>query len=204
MKKCITCIMAVFGLLSAYSLEVSDVTARQRWPWNNLVDVDFVITTTGTEELSVFSVDITGTYSNGTKSVVATTFVTSVNDAKAGANRVTWNMGADYPGMRIKDLTLTMTASEQPAYIVFDLSDGSSAGSFPIRYSTQPPNLADDTCRTTELWMRRVPAGTYAMGSPVGELGRVAYGFPEDQHSVSLTRGFYIGVLKLLSSSGIR
>ncbi len=197
MKKRITCLMAFFGLLSAYSLEVSDVTARQRWPWNNLVDVDFVITTDGTEKCSVFSVDVTGTYSNGTRNVFASTFTTSIDDAKAGANRVTWNMGADYPGMRINDLTLTMTASEQPTYLVIDLSGGASADSFPIRYSSEMPNIDDDTCRTTELWMRRIPAGTYTMGSPVAELGRQAYNTPETQHSVTLTRGFYIGIFEV-------
>ncbi len=197
MKRCFVFILTACGILSAYSLEVSSVTARQRWPWNNLVDIDFVISTNGSEILPVFSVGITGTYSNGTEKVFAKTFTTSVNDAKAGNNRVTWNMGADYPEMRLADLRLTVTACEQPAYIVFDLSGGPSTGSYPMRYSIQPPDLSDDTCRTTELWMRRVPAGTYTMGSPVSEIGRQAYGIPETQHSVSLTKGFYIGIFEV-------
>ena len=195
------CVIAFFCTLSLSALEVTDVTTRQRWPWNNYVDIDFVLNTNGTEDASVFAIDITGTYAGGTKTVAASTFVTAP-DAMAGTNRVTWNLVADYPDLRTTDLTLTVTASEVGAsdlvYLVIDLSDGSTAASYPVRYTTQAPDLSNDTCRTDELWLRRIPAGTFTMGSPGGEVGRD--GATEDLHKVTLTKGLYIGVFEVTQS----
>ncbi len=61
------------------------------------------------------------------------------------------------------------------------------------RYTDDEPDLDDDTCRTTELWLRQIPAGTFMMGSPEGELGRLNR---EVQHKVTLTKPFYIGVFE--------
>ena len=44
-------------------------------------------------------------------------------------------------------------------YLVVDLSGGREARKWPVRWSHTAPDLADDACRTTELWLRRVPAG---------------------------------------------
>lgn len=184
--------MALTGTL-AQALEVTNVTARQRWPWNNLVDIDFTVLTNGTEATTGFALDIGGSFSNGAKKVVATTFTTAT-EVSAGTNRVTWNLGADYPGMRMSDLALTVTASSEQTYLVIDLSGGSSAASYPYRYTATPPNLASDACRTDELWLRRVPAGAFTMGSPSGEIGKTTN---ETQHAVTLTTGFYLGVFEV-------
>jgi formylglycine-generating enzyme required for sulfatase activity len=94
----------------------------------------------------------------------------------------------------------------QDLYVVVDLSDGPTAERYPIRYTRKAPNLKDDTCRTTELWLRRIPAGTFVMGSPNNEAGHptfmVIYGEDvtlaqdERQHEVTLTRDYYIGVFE--------
>ena len=81
----------------------------------------------------------------------------------------------------------------QSDYLVVDLSGGPEAESYPVRFSTIGPNLADDACRTTELWLRRIPRGTFTMGSPKDELGR---GADETQHQVTLTP-CYIGVFEM-------
>jgi formylglycine-generating enzyme required for sulfatase activity len=62
-----------------------------------------------------------------------------------------------------------------------------------VRYTNQPPNLDDDTCRTTELWLRKVPAGTFQMGSPTNEAGHQNN---ETLHEVTLTQDAYIGVFE--------
>ena len=61
------------------------------------------------------------------------------------------------------------------------------------RYTDDEPDLDNDTCRTTELWLRQIPAGTFMIGSPEGELGRLNR---EVQHKVTLTKPFYIGVFE--------
>ncbi|MBO7620170.1 MAG: formylglycine-generating enzyme family protein, partial [Victivallales bacterium] len=72
-------------------------------------------------------------------------------------------------------------------YLVIDLE------TWQYRYTDTAPNLSDDTCRTTELWLRYIPEGTFIMGSPEDELGRWD---DETQHKVTLTKPFYIGVFE--------
>ncbi len=73
-------------------------------------------------------------------------------------------------------------------YLVIDLE------TWEYRYTDTAPNLKNDTCRTTELWLRYIPAGTFTMGSSEDEVGH--YGSPETQHKVTLTKPFYIGVFE--------
>ncbi len=102
--------------------------------------------------------------------------------------------------MPSKDVTVTATYVPDPnvvvddtLYVVIDLSGGHSATSYPVRYSAVGPDLNDDTCRTTELWLRKVPAGTFQMGSPTNEAGRQNN---ETLHNVTLTKDAYIGVFE--------
>ena len=83
----------------------------------------------------------------------------------------------------------------QNMYVVVDLSGGPNASSYPVRYTDMAPDLSDDTCRTTELWLRKIPAGTFTMGSPADELGRYARN-EMAQHDVTLTQDYYIGVFE--------
>ena len=48
--------------------------------------------------------------------------------------------------------------------------------------------------KTRKLVLRVIPAGTYIMGSPEGEIGRFAR---EVEHKVTLTRPFYAGVFEV-------
>ena len=77
--------------------------------------------------------------------------------------------------------------------MVVDLSEGSEVSSYPIRYTSLEPDLDDDTCRTTELWLRQIQPGTFFMGSPSNELGR---GSDETYHEVTLTKIYYIGIFE--------
>ena len=62
---------------------------------------------------------------------------------------------------------------------------------------------ADNAYKTTKLVLRRIPAGMFNMGSPEGEYGRDTTpisGAPklsETQHSVTLTKDYWIGVFPL-------
>ena len=77
---------------------------------------------------------------------------------------------------------------QDATYLVIDLVTGERS------FSETGPELSDDACRTTQLWLRRIPAGRFVMGSPAGELGKCAN---EPAHEVTLTQDFYLGVFEV-------
>jgi RNA polymerase sigma factor (sigma-70 family) len=85
-------------------------------------------------------------------------------------------------------------------YLVIDISGGPSASNYPVGYlSALPSGGWTDEHKTTKLVMRKIPAGTFTMGSPSNELGRYELGRNdhETQHTVTLTKAFYIGVFEV-------
>ena len=88
------------------------------------------------------------------------------------------------------------SASAGKLYLVIDLSPGQKGKRFPVEYTAAPPKDGwnTDVYKTTKLVMRRVPAGTFMMGSPKDELGRHGN---ETQHKVKLTKDFYIGIFEV-------
>ncbi len=82
-----------------------------------------------------------------------------------------------------------------PAYLVIDLSGGPRASSYPVRFEENAPDLSNAVCRTTELWLRRIPAGAFTMGSPSGERGRDD-ATDQPRHTVAISRPFYLGVFE--------
>jgi len=80
-------------------------------------------------------------------------------------------------------------------YLVIDLTQGAAKNTFPVRYLADVPSGGwTDEYKTTKLVLRRVPAGTFLMGSPNDELGRDS---DEAQHAVTITKDFYIGVFEV-------
>jgi formylglycine-generating enzyme required for sulfatase activity len=80
-------------------------------------------------------------------------------------------------------------------YMVIDLSGGPEANSYPVSYLDAVPEGGwTDDYKTSKLVMRRIPAGTFTMGSPEGELGRDGN---ETPHRVTLSKDFYIGVFEV-------
>ena len=180
----------------AEALTVTDVTARQRWPWNNLVDVDFIINGTAGE---AYYIDISATAAGGDKKLNATSFTTEPI-AATGRNRVVWNLGADYPNFKADDLRVTVTATpfsdSTPLYLVVDISGGAAAAKWPVRYTTAAPvhtaGVADP-CKTTELWLKRVKAKDVTFTAGSGNGGDNWYA----QHTCVLTNDYYLGVFAL-------
>ena len=113
-----------------------------------------------------------------------------------GPYTVTWDASKDRPEPNGSSFAVSVSAIAGVApYLVVDLSGGPNAASYPYRYSAAEPDLADDTCRTTELWLRQIPAGTFIMGSSANEVGRYN-GYDMALHQVTITQMFYIGVFE--------
>jgi formylglycine-generating enzyme required for sulfatase activity len=76
------------------------------------------------------------------------------------------------------------------AYLVLNLPTGQ------VTTSTKPADLLTNAdYKSSKMVFRRIPAGTFTMGSPEDELGR--YSDREFQHQVTLTEDFYIGVFEV-------
>ena len=191
---------AAFAVLAAQALTVTGVSARQRWPWNNLVDIDFTINGDSGE---AYYIDISATAAGGEKRLVASSFTTEPI-AATGENRIVWDLGADYPDFKADDLAVTVTATpfsdSTPLYLVVDISGGTSATKWPVRYTTTAPTHTAgvaDPCKTTELWLKRVKAkgATVSDGNASGQ--SATYQGYYAAHTCTLTNDFYLGVFPL-------
>ena len=194
MKK-LTIIAAAFAAFAAdAAITITGVTARQRWPWNSLVDVDFTIS--GAAAGEAFAIDINAEYAGGDKKLAAYTYTTEPVVAGSATHRLTWNMGKDYPNFRAEDLRVSVTAtpfsSTTPVYMVIDISGGKDATTYPVRYTTTPPahvqGAANEPCQTTEMWLRRIKAGSFKFCSNDSR--------PDGYFKVNLTKDFYMGIFE--------
>ncbi len=193
--------MALAGFADAFT--VTDVSARQRWPWNGLVDVDFTIG--GASVADLFKVEVEATYDGGATKLYARTYLEEPLRGP-GFNRITWDLAADYPELKVDDLQVAVTVTplsraqmdSQNVYMVIDLSSGPNSTRYPVRYTTTAPTLvptndlvacAADPNRTTKLWLKRVKANTFPFGGTNSNGG-------EGDFKVHLSP-FYIGIFEL-------
>lgn len=92
-------------------------------------------------------------------------------------------------------VTVTAASAETAPYLVVDLSGGPDARSWPVSILADVPEGGwTEEYRTTKLVLRRIPAGSFWMGSPAEELGHAA---GEDLREVILTDPYYVGVFEL-------
>ena len=188
----------VFAVVSCFNMVVSAVTltgvsAHQRWPWNNLIDIDFNIG--GASADATFKIDVKATYANGTQTLIAKRFATDPV-VKGGENRITWDIGLDCPNFKADDLRVAVTATPftngtDGAWMIIDLSGGKDATSYPVRYTTTPPEhtlgAANEPCQTTEMWLKRIKGGSFMFCA-----GDVNPGY----FRVNLTKDYYMGIFE--------
>ena len=154
------------------------------------------------------SYEVTGTIASGNPFIVMATDRTSGatytavasalsgdTGTAAGKHELVWDL--DKQGISLHSTNVTFTvADEWPLYCVVDLSGGATASSYLVTYMDAPPSggFNTDAYKTTKLVLRRIPAGTFTMGSPSGESDRHS---DETQHQVTLTMPFYIGLFEV-------
>ena len=196
MQRCLIGLYAVMAWNAVSAFTVTDVTARQRWPWTNVVDVDFTIGEANAAD--TFRIELKAQYAGADREIEAKTFV-SDPVVKAGKSRVSWAIGEDYPGFKAGDLRIAVTAvpftSLTPVYMVIDIAEGSEAKSYPVRYTTKDPihtPKAKDACKMTQLWLRRIKAD----GTPFVMGGKAAPTDSNNSFYVKLTKDYYIGVFE--------
>ena len=187
---------SLLSALTASAASITGVSANQRWPWNNLVDVDFTISDSSAS--MAYRIELSATYNGGENKVYANSYLTEPVVEGDGPKRVTWDLGADCPGLKIDDFTITVAATplvgnDIPVYMVIDLSSGKDSVKYPVRYTTKAPDLGNDKCRTMELWLRRIKAGSeFYMGG--NDSGMTTY-LPEAK-KMRLTKDFYMAIFE--------
>lgn len=185
----------ILGMAALHAdVKVKDVVVKPRWPWNGLVDITYSIECDEMDDdgnpkdvyLDFTAIDGDLEKEMAMKSLAGDGANSPVK--AGGPYTVTWDASKDYPNFHTSDLSVRIHATAIPSYLVVDLL------TWKTRSISRPPDHNNDTCRTTELWLRRIPAGTFTMGSPEDEVGR--FNTDMSQHEVTLTQTFYIGVFE--------
>ncbi len=193
-------LFSCLALFAAETARVTNLTVTPRTPWNGLVDITYSLECDAPD--AVMAVFFQGFDYDRNESIPMPTLTGDGAGGEllpaGGPYHIVWDSANDWPEGHSSEFTVTATAEvkEQTVdftsdYLVVNLNTGA------ITPSAAGPDLSDDTCRTTKLWLRRIPKGTFIMGSPVGEVGRESGSSNETQHQVTLTEDFYIGVFEI-------
>ena len=184
-------------------LSVTGLRARQRYPWNGLVDIDFTL---GGDTSKFYRVSAVATdRGGGTNLAVRTVWevgggiTNSAIDVSPGSHRFVWDAAADLPAGFVADRVAVSLRAESindtALYMIVDLSGGPDAERYPVSYLPDVPEGGwTDEYKTDKLVLRRVEPGWFMMGSPDDEEGR----FPENEflHAVSLSKPLMAAVFE--------
>ncbi|MDD4018787.1 MAG: formylglycine-generating enzyme family protein [Kiritimatiellae bacterium] len=211
-KKMVFGSIAVCFALGTCAAEISGVTVRQRWPWSRLVDIDYVITdATQAVDIAVSAFNGSTPLTLSDASLSGDLYGVSGQ----GTRRIIWDpTQSPYTNEEVlAKFSVTLTPAPAPLYMILDLTNAVSGGPVGVEYvyeddlragvwgawvenpvtnSGTPVNTViwtgvngDDLYKTDKLVLRRIPAGSYTMGSGAGA------------KTVSLTKSFYAGVFEV-------
>jgi len=185
---------------------VSDVTVRQRWPWDRKVDIDYLLTA---EPGEPFDVSVTARNGNQVLTLPGASLSGDLYNVEQGQRRIVWDPAkTGYTNDTLSHFGVSLTPAKAPLYLIVDLTKTTGAeGLFEYLYAsdltggaygsveTNPvtgveslvwTGVTNTTAyATTKLVLRRVPAGSFIMGSWGG------------YQPVTLTRGLYVGVFEV-------
>jgi len=166
---------------------VSDVKARQRYPWNGKIDIDCTLTgeagrsyslmvnardKVGCTNLTVQTVSVEGEPATGNPVSVT-----------SGVYRLVWDAGADLPnGYRCEKLSISVCVVDNAKkFMIVDLSSGA------ITYQATAPEGGwnVDEYKGTKMAFVRIEPGTFTQYSIEGMPGR----------EVTISKPYYIGIL---------
>lgn len=168
---------------------ITDVTARQRWPWNGKVDISYELE--GDVAANVSSENMPKIRLTAIDEIAGTNYVADLTalsgdiGAEDGLHHVVWDLNAQGLRIRSDDVVFTVAYIEKPKpYCVVDISTGTNATSYPITYLTELPNGMDnmDEYKTTKLALRLIEPGEFMM---------------DGQYKVTLTDSFYCGIFEV-------
>ena len=169
--------------------EIKNVVAKQRFPWNGKIDINFEVRgdvtielpNWYTAELSVIAKDsVTG------EEWIAKT-LTGDTGIEEGEHHVVWDMKADGLSFYLTNIKFKVVYSRKldvsKKYYVIDLSVGKDALKYPVTYLDDVPVGGwTDEHKTTKLVLRLIEPGSFKMGG---------------SYDVTLTKPYYMGVFEV-------
>lgn len=181
---------------------VSDVTVRQHWPFDRQVEIGYTLSGTSVP------VDVEFTAWDGDEllDIPLTALSGDLLSVEGGRRTVVFDpMTTAYSNRAsFVSFRIALTPTMEKKFMIVDLGSTELANSEErVSYTNEVIGTGtdaagnrtwDDEYKTEKLVLRRVPAGTFVMGSPAGEGYRAAN---EVQRTVKLTKPFYIGVFEV-------
>jgi len=214
-KKTMNVAISMLGLLAFQGLAqttITDVVAKQRWPWSRLVDIDYVLTA---EQGDRVNISLTAKDGSTPLPLPVDSLTGDLVEVGPGLKRIVWDpTKTTYTNhLLLTQFNVTLTPTEPPLYMIIDLTKSAGAAD-QIVYVTEAALTNDQwgawvrnpvtnngtavesviwtgvttntAYKTDKLVLRRVPAGSY-------QLGDTQTGTP----NVTLTKGMYVGVFEV-------
>ena len=196
-------VTAAVVTVEADGITLESVSAKQRYPWNGLVDIDYTITYDNDatidvdDNLEVMLVDhdVEPAVTNH-----AITFLQAPLPLTEGSHRITWDANADGVTNRIEKAEFVIQLKHySEAYMVIDVSGGSATNCYPVDFLNGVPlnGFNGDEYKGDKIVLRRIHPGSYMAGSPANEANHSSYATREKQHRVAISQPFYVGIFEI-------
>ncbi len=215
MKKVLSIVLVGCAVVAqAAGYEFSNVTLIQRWPWNQLVDVEFdVKQPAGRQSMRLGArVEVTATV-GGVSTVLDAATLSDTYVFGEGRKRIVWNPMTQFSGQDMKNVQLSFRTLEEDVplgYLVVKIDDGSWWYK-PLSFSNE---VNTTTYKTTHLAFRYIPAtvsstfldlsggkDTFRIGSDASRASTLGMSatdiYIERPANIRLTKGFFFGVFPL-------
>jgi len=163
-------------------VEISEVSVRQRYPWNGLVDINYTVQGDATlYELQVEVEDM-----QGEMKYYPTKYL-SAKDVSEGRHTITWNVEAENITIVSTNVVVKLSLIQSDfhgvtndLYYIVDLSGGSDAAKYPVVMRSSIPNgVWTDEYKSNKLVLKKIRPGDI----PTRE--------------ARITRPYYIGVFEV-------
>ena len=194
--------LAIFGLLLAAAFQthavepsISQIVARQRWPWNDEVDISFLVSGTNTDVKIVAQYDGVEPFTLAEKDLDG-----EFLGLAPGLHHVSWSPSrAGLSAATLKNFRIVSVEPDDTdrTYLVLNLFDGS------YRYMSAPPAggwLSDPAYYQTNMVFRRIPSGTSVLGLPddlrtkIGGTGDTC----AKTYTATVSSDYYLGVYPVM------
>ena len=164
MRRCLVAVCCFLSLCLMAAPSIVDVTARQRYPWNGLVDVSYTVVGS-TNGIDYAYGHLEAVDQNTGKTYAAKTFVKPL-DMTEGAHTAIWDMAADHAVVS-ESMSFRVSVRTPPLYRVIDVSEGAVANVYPVlELDEAPAGGWSDEYKTDRIVLRRIDGtnGVYYAG----------------------------------------